>query len=175
MCPQVLAARSVDDRRELRRENYRRFLEGEERVIDLTRVRIQGGCIGAPPYENEGLKAAIEGQTGYKVKLMSRYPGGICVVLDAPGQVDGQLVKSLQKRVGGGEVIIVTTGTMKGVLSALTGPDGNDYPALLVDVDLDSMKATFKTRYMGEVRKVTFGRIRLDEEYREEARGRIWV
>ena len=173
--PQVLAARSVEDRRELRSENYRRFLEGEERVIDLTKVKVQGGCLGMPPYENESIKAAVESQTGYKVKFMSKYPGGICIALDAPGAIDSQVIKSIQKRAGENEVIVVTRGTMKGVVSALTGPDGNDYPALLVDIDLDSLKATFKTKYMGEVKKVYFGRVRIDEEYREEARGRIWV
>ena len=173
--PQVLAARSVEERRELRRDNYRRFLDGEERVIDLTKVKVQGGCIGSPPYDNESVKAMIESQTGYKVKYMAKYPGGLCVALDAPGYVDHQSLKPVQKKVGEGELIVVTRGTMKGVLSALTGPDGNDYPALLIELDLDTLKATFRTRYMGEVRKVYFGRIRIDEDYREEARGRIWV
>ncbi len=173
--PRVLAARSSEDRRELRRENYRRFLEGDVRAIDLGGVKVQGSCVGLPPYGDEQLKSSIESHLDAKVLHIARYPGGFCIVVDSEGQgVEGHVLRALQKKVGS-EVIIINRSTMTRVLSSLTDPEGNEHPALLIDIDFDSMTGYFKTKYDGKVKRVVFGRIRLDEEYGEEARGRIWV
>ncbi|GBF09783.1 conserved hypothetical protein, partial [Aeropyrum pernix] len=173
--PSVQAVRGVDERRRLRSENYIRFLEGGTREVSLKSVKIQGACIGGTPFEDERLKASIESQIGSPVKLITRYPGGVCIIVDSERQVEPHEIKGAARKLAGGEVLVVSTGSMKGVLAALVDADGVEHPALLVDVDLDTMTATFKTRFQGEVRKVIFGRVKLGEEYHEEIRGRILV
>ncbi|BAA80650.2 conserved hypothetical protein [Aeropyrum pernix K1] len=173
--PSVQAVRGVDERRRLRSENYIRFLEGGTREVSLKSVKIQGACIGGAPFEDERLKASIESQIGSPVKLMTRYPGGVCIIVDSERQVEPHEIKGAVRKLAGGEVLVVSRGSMKGVLAALVDADGVEHPALLVDVDLDTMTATFKTRFQGEVRKVIFGRVKLGEEYHEEIRGRILV
>lgn len=172
--PSIIASRGPEERRRLRRENYKRFLDAPERVIDLSQAPVAGSCIALSPIEDEGLRQSVESVLGRRVARMSRYPGGICVAVEGDDQVDHQTLKSLQKKVGG-EVIIVSMGTMRGVILAIVGEDGNEYPALLVDIDIKSLRARVKTHYKGEVRGVIFGRIRLGEEYTEAGRGRIWV
>jgi hypothetical protein len=61
------------------------------------------------------------------------------------------------------------------ILSALRDGRGHDCPALLVDVDLRSRKALFKTKCRGPFKSALISRIRLTEDYREAARGRIWI
>jgi len=174
--PSVLASRSPEDRRRLRTENYRRFLEGGERRVKLSEVKVQGSCLGAPPLGDERLKSLIESATGWRVVRLTKFPGGVCAVLDAEEEVvDQSVLKGLHKRLQGVELLLVTTGGMRRVLAALAGPDGSEHPALLLDVDPETLEARFATRYQGPVRRVIFGRMKLDEDYREVGRGRIWV
>ena len=142
----------------------------------LSEVKVQGGCLGAPPLGDERVKAVIESATGWRVVRLSRFPGGVCAVLEAEEEaVDQSVLRGIQKRLQGMEVLLVTTGGMRRVLSALAGPDGSEHPALLLEVDPETLEARFATRYQGPVKRVIFGRMRLDEEYREVGRGRIWV
>ncbi|MCE4603488.1 MAG: hypothetical protein F7B20_00790 [Aeropyrum sp.] len=173
--PGVQAVRSVEDRRRLRRENYGRFLEGGMRSISLREVKVQGACIGGSPFMDERVKGAIESQLGYSVKMMTRYPGGVCVFLDSERHVEPHEIKGGLRRMVGGELIVVSKGSVRGVLAALVSSDGDEHPAVLEDLDLDSMTAVFKTKYEGGVVKVIFGRVKLSGDYYEEVRGRILV
>ncbi len=174
--PEVLASRGPEERRRLRTENYKRFLDGPVRVLKLSEVKVQGSCLGAPPLGDERVKNAIESATGLRVLRLTRFPGGVCAVLDAEEEVvDQAVLKGVHKRLQGMEVLLVTRGGMRRVLAALAGPDGTEHPALLLEVDPETLEARFATRYQGPVTRVVFGRMKLDEGYREVGRGRIWV
>ena len=169
--PSVRFTRSTEDRKSLRSANYRRFLEGVERSISLEEVPSNSMCLGheeAP----DSIREKVESVLG-SVLRVSSYPGGVCVVLESKSV--GHAIQSLQKALQGLEVLVVSLETVKGTLSSLEGPDGKEYPAMLVNLDPESMTAVFRTRYTGEVRRITFGRVRLSEDYREISRGRIFV
>lgn len=174
--PVVKAVRNRGDRRRLRSENYRRFLEGIVREINLYEVSVRGSCLFAgEPIKDPAVLSEATRVLGAEAVMAARIPGGLCIALDSEDPPEPQAVRSLQKRLDMSEILVVYRGGFQGVLSALTGPDGSDYPALLVDIDLKSGLAKFKTRYQGEVIAVSFSRIRLSEDYTEEARGRIWL
>lgn len=174
--PSVKAERDRQARRELRSQNYARFLRGGDVEVDLRKVAVQGSCIfsGEPLSDPQTLREA-EATLGYPVAAASRYPGGLCIAVDSPEQPEQGKVRQLQRRLGT-EVLVVYTGGFRGILSALTDDEGVDWPAMLLDVDLETGRALFRTRYSGPVRKVSFGRVKLDpESLTEEVRGRILI
>ncbi len=173
--PLVYAERSINDRKRLRAENYRRYIGSSTREVDLSRIPVQGSCIipGVRIVDEDTYRICRE-TLKLDVVLMTRYPGGICVLVDSSDQPDTQAIKSLQRKLGS-EVIVLYTGGLKNILAALTDPQGNDHPALLEEIDLDSLKAIFKTRYTGPLARVAFGRIRLGPDYREEGGRRLWI
>ncbi len=174
--PSVKAERDREARRELRSQNYARFLRGGEVEVDLRKAAVQGSCLfsGEPLSDPQVLKEA-ESVLGHPVVAALRYPGGLCVAVDSPEQPDQGRIRQLQRRIGG-EVLVVYTGGFRGILSALTDRDGVDWPAMLLDVDLETGKAVFRTRHEGPVERVSFGRIKLDpERLTEEVRGRVLI
>lgn len=174
--PRVKAERDRDARRGLRSQNYARFLGSGELEVDLRRAAVQGSCLftGEPVGDKSVVREAEEA-AGAKVVTVTKYPGGYCVALDSREQPDQGVVRQLSRRLGG-EVLVVYTGGFKGILAALTDDKGRDWPAMLLDVDLESGRAVFRTRHTGPVVRVTFGRIRLDPEtLTEDVRGRILI
>jgi len=173
--PAVVAERSREDRRSLRSDNYRRFLEGASSVeVKLSSVDVQGSCVAASDWVNdEKVYSEAEAVLGARVVYVGRFPGGYCIVVDSPDPVDLERVKELGRRLGG-EAIVVYTGGFRGVLAAVSG-GGSDYPALLESLDVSRGKAVLSTRYQGPIRRVAFGRVRLGDDYREVGRRRIWV
>jgi polynucleotide 5'-hydroxyl-kinase GRC3/NOL9 len=173
--PMVQATRSAEDRRRLRQENYRRFLEGDLVEVDLAKTPVYGACISGYKAE-EKLVTIIEETLGEEmVELVTRYPGGACIYVEDQNPALQQAIKELQKKIQGLELMIIPLSTAKMILSALRDGRGHDCPALLVDVDLRSRKALFKTKCKGPFKSALISRIRLTEDYREAARGRIWI
>ncbi len=174
--PDVKAVRDRSDRRSLRAENYKRFLSRETVEVDLRRVAVRGSCaLSGSRLEDPTLKREVLHTLGTEPVLATRYPGGLCIVVKSESPPDQQAVRALQRRLGQRELLVVHTGGMRGVLSALTTRDGRDYPALLLDVDLDSGRALFSTCCQVEPVAVSFSRLRLGEDYTEAGRGRIWI
>jgi polynucleotide 5'-hydroxyl-kinase GRC3/NOL9 len=174
--PGVKAVRDRGDRRSLRAENYRRFLSGASIEVDLRRVAVRGSCaFSGEPLEDPAIKRETLHALGLEPLLATRYPGGLCIVVDSESQPDPQTVRALQKRLNTRELLVVHTGGMKGVLSALTTGEGTDYPALTVEVDVQEWRAVFTTCCEVEPVAVSFSRLRLGEDYSEAGRGRIWI
>ncbi|GAB6148615.1 Clp1/GlmU family protein [Stetteria hydrogenophila] len=173
--PEAKAERDRRARRELRSRNYARFLRGAEVAVNLRRVPVQGSCLFTGEPVDGKLAREAESTLGLPVLAASRYPGGVCVAVDSPEPPDQGLVRQLQRRLGG-EVIVVYTGGFRGILAALTDGEGVDWPAMLLDVDLETGEAVFQTRHEVDARRVTFGRLKLDpEKLTEEVRGRILI
>ncbi len=174
--PSVKAERDRGDRRLLRAENYRRFLSGARVEVDLEKVSVRGSCsLSGTPVRDEQVTRETVHSLGVEAVRVTRYPGGLCIVVDSQSPPDPQAVRTLQRRLGVRELLVAYTGGFEGVLSALTTRDGNEYPALLREVDFDSMRAVFDTCCHVEPVAVSFSRLRLGENYSEIGRGRIWV
>jgi len=173
--PMVQATRGAEDRKRLRQENYRRFLEGDLVEVDLTRIPVYGACISGYKAEGKLVKLIEETLGEDVVEMVTRYPGGVCVYVKDQNPALQQAVRELQKKLQGLELMIIPLSTAKMILSALRDERGHDCPALLVDVDIESGKALFKTRCKGPFKAVLVSRVRLTEDYREAARGRIWI
>ena len=174
--PGVKAARDRGDRRALRAENYRRFLEGARVEVDLRRVAVRGSCaLSGVPAADPTLRREATHALGVEPLAVVPYPGGVCVVLDTSSPPDPQALRGLARRLGVREALAVHTGAMRGVLSALTDRRGREYPALLVEVDPREWRAVFSTCCEVEPVAVSFSRLRLSSDYTEAARGRFWI
>ena len=179
--PQVQAIRDVDDRRKLRALNYKRFIEGDVVEVDLTKVPVQGGCLASSiPLDDKELKKIVSSTIGKEVVSAAKYPGGLCILVDSDKPVEQQAVKAIQKALQKKfhdveEVIVTYTGGLKGVLAALTDSNGVDHPAKLLEFDASTMTAKFETRYKGPITRVIFSKIRLDEDFTEAGKRRIWI
>lgn len=169
--PMVQAVRSPEDRRRLRQDNYRRFIEGDIVEVDLNKVAVQGSCLSG--YEAKNLLAHITPELeDARVINVIKYPGGICIYIESDKSLPPQTLKELQKKIGG-EVIVVSEESAIGTLAALRDEKDFDCPAVLVGIDLESRKAKFKTKCRGPFKLVSFSRVKLSEDYRELSRGRI--
>ena len=173
--PAKAVARSTQDRRRLRRDNYERFLSGARiRDIDLSRVSVVGSCLLSSVPQNGDLLESLRREVTARIVMVGRYPGGYCVAVESEEPVDQNTLRALQRRLDR-EVLVVHTGGFKGVLVGLTGPDGNDYPGVVEALDLEGWKLRVRTTYDGEIKAVVFGRVRLGEEYGEAPGRRIWI
>jgi len=173
--PMVQATRSVEDRRRLRQENYRRFIEGGLVEVDLRATPVYGACISGQRAGGKVVEIVEKTLGGEVVETVTEYPGGICVYVKDQDQVLQQALKELQRRLQGLEIMVIPISTAKMILSALRDEKGFDCPALLVELDVESGKAKFKTKCKGPFKAVLASRVRLSEDYREVARGRIWI
>ncbi len=172
--PSKQASRNTSDRRALRSENYKRFLDGDLRTIRLDEVPAQAPCLAGGPVDNRIVETEVKSLIKDEIHSIRSTPGGLCIVLKK-GAADIQAAKLLQKKLQVGDVIIVSLEQARGVLAGLRDPEGSDHPALVEEIDLDSMTLTVRTRYKGPVKRVVFGRIRLGQGYLEEARGRLFI
>ncbi len=173
--PMVQAVRSVEDRRRLRQENYRRFIEGSIVEVDLTETPVYGACISGYMVEEKLVKVIKETLGEGIVEMVTEYPGGICIYVKDQDHALQHQLKELQRKLQGLEVMVIPLNTAKMILTALRDEKGHDCPALLVDLDVKTRKALFKTKCKGPFKAVLASRIRLAEDYREIARGRIWI
>jgi polynucleotide 5'-kinase involved in rRNA processing len=173
--PRSKVTRTVEDRKHLRSLNYRRFLEGQERELDLTRTPSNSLCIRGLVERDEGLVNRVKSAIGVEPLGVSAYPGGVCILLESRSDLGGQGLQQIQKSLQANEVIIVSRDGVRGTLCSLESPGFREYPALLLDIEPERGVGVFKTKYEGEVSRVFFGRIKLSDDYREVSRGRILV
>ncbi len=172
--PKNVVVRSIDTRRRLRQENYKRYLEGGvERVFPLDRVKLVNACI--PSAFSSPLEEDVPSAGGKRVLLAGYYPGGLCVLLDTDELPEPSLSRRLAEELGVQEVMVLTRGGLRGVLVGLMDPEGWDHPGLLVDIDLESGLVRVKTKYEGVVRGIWVSRIRLSESYSDVMPRRVWI
>ncbi len=172
--PSIKVARDPSDRKLLRRENYKRFLDSKEVEVDLNKVSVKGSCLlQGTPLSDRSLEKIIVDTLSARVLLISEIPGVLCIGIESKEPPDSQALKALQRKIGR-DIIAVYSGAFSRILSSLRDSRGFDHPALLLDINLKEGKALFKTNYDGDIREVIFSRIRLSESF-EEIRGRIWI
>lgn len=172
--PMVQALRSPEDRRRIRQDNYRRFLEGDIIEINLDDIAVQGACISGKPV-SRSVEEFISELLGTTLLEVLEYPGGLCLYLNEEKSIQPQSLKELQKRVQGKEILTIVIEPEMRILAALRDINNYDCPALLLNVDLEKRKAVFQTKCRGPFKTVFFSRIKLTRDYREASRGRIVI
>ncbi len=167
--PVVYAERDTRTRRALRQENYKRFLEeGGVREFDLKVTPISNACLLS---SEEGEEVKVEGMKA----LIYKYPGGVCALFDSEEPPPSHSMKTIASRFGVKEVILLYTGGFKGVLISLVDPDGWDHPGVIEQINIVERRVSVRTTYLGPVKLILSGRIRLTEEFEDMSVRRIWI
>ncbi len=164
--PAVKKERDRGDRRQLRREAYRRFLHPLiEREIDLSRLSILGSCFfsGDPLGPSDAVKIAEV--LGVPVLAASETYDTVYVVTQ--GQPRQQNIMSLAEKFGK-QIYILDINLARNALVSIVGPDGEEKAlGILKGIDFAKKTARVATPYTGEVRGIILGHIRLSEDFEE--------
>ncbi len=167
--PRVKKTRDRGDRRDLRSQRYRVFLEGSiERKLWIGSLNIYGSCyFTGKPVEQAVLKR-INSIVRGGVVAASETDDALYVVVEKT--LDQSALNRLSEEVEK-PVYVLDRRMARGGLAAVIGPRGEEEAlALLVDVDFEKQVIVVKTPYTGEVRGLILGHIRLNEELTEEGR-----
>jgi len=163
--PRVVRERDRDDRRYLRRQNYRRFFDGAKRIcVGLDSINIAGSCVfsGEPLSEEE--LASIAERIGARPIMGSRHDDLVALVVERGAEPS---VIPRLREAGGKDVYLIPAKARLRIVSAvLTNGSRNEYPALIDIIDPEKGLCLY-TKYGGEVRSVIVGRVRISEEWEE--------
>ncbi len=162
--------RSREERRILRAEGYRRYLEGGETVrINALEAPVLGSCVFSgtllPPEEVEAVSTIL----GVRVLRASRLPGMLAVA--AESRPSREALSKLRDAYPGVHVHVVSPSDAKGLLVAVTDRSLRELgPGLVVSVDYESGTILVRTRYSEGAEGIIVGRVKLDENYVEVGR-----
>ncbi len=167
--PAVRRERSRDDRRQLRSEAYRRYLEPmHPRTLSLRGVGVVGSCFfSGDPLPGETAEAFSQ-VLRVPVEAASETYDTVYVV--TRGQADPVGLEKLSQALGK-QVYVLDKNNMRGALLALVGPSGvEEALAVLEDIDFRRMEARLRTPYRGEVHAIIAGGTRLGPDLEETGR-----
>ncbi|WP_048061591.1 Clp1/GlmU family protein [Hyperthermus butylicus] len=167
--PSVRRERDRVERRSLRREAYRRYLEPlYERMIYIDSVSIMGSCFFSgerlPPQQAARLAQILQ------VPVIAASETYDTVYVVTNGQPNPQNLEkasqTLQK-----QVYILDINLAVNALASLVGSDGEEKGlAIVKEIDFASGVIRVLTPYRGEVKGLILGNIRLSEELEETGR-----
>jgi len=160
-------ARSREERRMLRRDKYREFLEkAGERKIGLDSVLI----VGHPLFCSLEIPKpqTLDPQVLDNILYIGK--SGDTLVVLTKHSLRSEAVESLKKIYGTDKVKVYTTGFEKDLYVAVS--DGSyDYPALISKIDFQEKVIILRTNFSGGIKIVKFSSIRLAEDYSEQIQG----
>ena len=163
--PRVQARRTVRDRAVLRSENYKRFLHGSSiRELSLDRTPILNSCLPPSAGLHKGREPAVY-----------PYPGGVCALYTRQDPPQVSEAKGLIQQLGVREAMVVYTGGFRGVLVGLVGIAGWDHPGVIERIDMERRVLRVRTPYLGPVRMIIAGRVRIGDSYTDTGARRVWV
>ncbi len=162
--------RSRDERRKLRAEGYRRYLEGGETVrINAAEAPVLGSCVFSGTPVSEGEVEAISSILGVRVLRTSRLPG--MLVVAAESRPDREALARLREAYPEDSVYVVTPMEAKGLLVAMIDRSLRELgPGLILSVDYESGTILVRTRYSEGAEGIIVGRVKLDDNYVEVGR-----
>jgi len=162
--PLVVKTRSRDERRKLRSEQYKKFLEESPvRRYELDNVVV----LGNPLFEGEEVDVAqLSSTAGVPVLYATRLPDSIHMVVQQ-GNRNIQLDK-IKESYGVNKVRYYVQGFEKGLYVALTDQDDSDYPGLIEGIDYANKIIHIRTSFEGYPKIIKFSRIRLTKEFLEQ-------
>jgi len=167
--PQVKRLRDRADRRVLRAEAYRRFLEPRRlREVNLRDVAVFGSCFFSgerlPRETAEGFSAVL------RVPVLAASETYDTVYVVTAGQADPGGIERLSAALNK-QIYILDVNNMRGALLGIIGPEGYEIAVGLLDsINFVEDIARIATPYEGPITGVIFGGTRLGKNYEEQGR-----
>ncbi len=168
--PQIRRIRDRDDRRTLRSEAYRRYLTPQrQRVLDLTKLVIQGSCFFSGMQLPEDKVRELNSLLGKEVIIAaSETHDTLYAIVKQP--LPPEHVRKLTEAIGK-QVYTLDIDLVRGALVALLDENMEEKAIGIVRViDLSHSRITIDTPYEGPVTGIVFGNIRLTDELTEMGR-----
>ncbi len=165
--PAQRRTRSREERRELRAEAYRRYLEPRVTlIIDAERVPVHGSCfLAAKPVEGV-LAEAIANAVGKERFVAAAEDAGTLYIV-ARSPVSPEALSDVSKLVKK-DVQLIDVEAARNVVVALVDKNLNEIPALIKEVDFAGRRvAVTAAQEVGEVRAVILSSIKLKEDFTE--------
>lgn len=167
--PAARRERNREERRGLRSQAYRRYLEPlYERDVELDKVSVYGSCFFSGARLSEEHARTLQQLLRVPVLAASESHDTLYVVtLGQPDPAGLEKASSMYQK----QVYILDKNLAANALVSLIGPDGEEKAlGILRDIDPQRMIAKIATPYTGEVKGLVLGGIRLNEDYEEAGR-----
>ncbi len=162
--PPVIKSRNRDERRWLRSEQYRKFLEEapvkKYMLSDLI-------VIGNPLFEGEEVDtSSIESVAGTKIYYASLLPDSLNLVIQPGSRVIP--VDKIKEMMGVQRIRFYASGFEKGIYVSLSKKDIAEYPGVIENIDYTSKTISIKTMFDGKPLVIKFSRMRITKDYTEQ-------
>jgi len=156
--PSTGKERSRNDRRSIRKNKYRKALEGcKTKDIDLTKVNALMSVIFNNPWGDEVLKEGVKELIGVKPLLVVPWGNKVVAVIKR-----GLKYKKVPN------VEVLEEGEERGLLVGLGDGSGNERLGVVVKIDHLKKVMKVKTCMEEEPLYVIFGRVKLEEDYSDK-------
>jgi len=156
--PSTGKERSRQDRRSIRKNKYRKALEGcKSKDIDLNEVQPLFSVIFNSPWGDEALKESVRELIGVKPLIV--IPWGTKVIA---------VVKKGSKYKKVKDVEVIEEGEERGLLVGLGDKRGNETLGEVIKIDYLSKIMKVKTCFKGRPEYVAFGRVKLSEDFSDK-------
>ncbi|UXD22326.1 hypothetical protein IPA_03560 [Ignicoccus pacificus DSM 13166] len=153
--PSTGRSRSREDRRGIRKEKYRKALEGCKTIdIDLKEVHPLYSIIFNSPWGGEELKEAVTKLIGTKPLIVVPYNKKVIAVVRK-----GSKYRKVK------EVEVIEEGEERGLLVALGDGSGNEVLGEVVRIRYQEKLVKVRTCFQGEPKYLSFGRVKLSEDW----------
>ncbi len=162
--PLVSRSRSRDERRRLRSERYRKFLE----EAPVKRFRIDDLLLtGLPLFLGQEIDPSeVSSIANAEIHYASKTPDMLHLV--TPVQPRALQMDRLREIYGVSKIRVYSPGFEKGFYVALSDDGFMEYPGIVQEIDFVNRSIAVKTRFDGKPRYIRFSRIRLTESYAEQ-------
>jgi len=162
--PSVRRIRNREERRMLRRDKYREYLENAKQVkVSLDKVVVTGHPIfhGRSIESFEGIDQSILG----KIVYASRTFDTLYIIANSP--IKNEEIEYLKKTLNVSKIRIYPQNFEKNLYVAVSN-GVEDYPGLIDRVDFINREMVLKTFFNGDIKFVRVSSIRLLEDYSEQ-------
>lgn len=162
--PPVVKTRNRDERRWLRSEQYRRFLEDASiKKYHLNEVVI----VGNPLFEGDEVDvSSVESIAGTKIYYASLLPDTLNIVIHPGTRVT--TVDKIKEAFGVQKIRFYTLGFEKGIYVSVSKRDITEYPGVIESIDYNEKTISVKTMFSEKPFVIKFSRIRITKDYTEQ-------
>ncbi|RLG82629.1 MAG: GTPase [Thermoprotei archaeon] len=162
--PLVARARTRDERRRLRSNRYRKFLE----TAPIKRFKMDDLLLsGFPLFLGQEIDAnEISNIANAEVYYASRTPDMLHIV--TPVQPRALHMDRIREIYGVSKVRVYNPGFEKGLYVAVSSDGIDEYPGIIYGIDFANRTVAIKTLFNGKPKFIRFSRIRLTENYTEQ-------
>lgn len=162
--PPIVKSRSRDERRWLRSEQYKKFLEeASVKKYPLDNIVV----IGNPLFEGEEVDVnSIESIVGTKVYYASLLPDSLNIVIQHGNKIAS--IDRIKEAIGVPRVRFYTVGFEKGVYVSLSKKELREYPGVVENIDYNTKTISVKTVFNDVPHIIKFSRMKITKDYVEQ-------